>query len=179
MANVNSIGLNATTIYKNTGAMDMDNKIYVQLFEIANKNMQQSGKTFDHRRAAFFYYIKNDPYKIDILKLLETEVSNEEFIDIAYMAFWGHLADENSRKYYKNNLSYSHVEFRQKLICDIINSQEAKIEGKKILNFIDESESKIESKLLQRIMVRILPVYKKLPNILKRCIRIILKVGEE
>lgn len=157
----------------------MDNKSYSQLFEIANKNMQQSGKTFDRRRAAFFYYIKNDPYKIDILNLLEVESSNEEFIDIAYMTFFGHLADENSRKHYENILSYSHFEFRRKLICDLINSQEMRDSGKKILNFIDESESKIESKLLQRIMVRILPVYKKLPNTLKRCIRIILKVGEE
>mgnify|MGYP001345920073 CR=1 FL=1 len=159
----------------------MDNKSYSQLFEIANKNMQQSGKTFDRQRAAFFYYIKNDPYKIDILNLLEVEASNEEFIDIAYMTFFGHLADTNSRKYYENILShsYSHLEFRRKLICDLTNSQEAKNSGKKILNFTDESESKIESKLLQRIMVRILPVYKKLPNTLKRCIRIILKVGEK
>ena len=161
------------------GATNMDNKSYSQLFEIANKNMQQSGKTFDRRRAAFFYYIKNDPYKIDILNLLEVEASNREFIDIAYMTFFDHLADDDSIKRYENILSLSHLEFRRKLICELMNSQEAKNIDKKILNFTDKSEYALEQKFLQKIMVRILPVYQKMPDRLKKYIRIILRAGEK
>ena len=40
----------------------MENQIYERLFEIADKNMQQSGRSFACPKAAFLYYIKNSSY---------------------------------------------------------------------------------------------------------------------
>lgn len=157
----------------------MSNESYRNLFEIANKNMQQSGKTLYHRRAAFFYYVNNDPYAIDILKLFETNASNEEFIDIACIAFLNHPADDSLLKYYENILFLPRSEFRIKVILDLKNSDESKNVGKKIINFIDESKNVSENKISQKIMLWSLSIYRKIPNRLKRYIKKVLGVGKE
>lgn len=153
----------------------MNNDSYNWLLEIADENMQQSGKKFKHRKAAFFYYVNNDPYKIDVIELLETDVSNEEFLDIAHIAFFDRLADENIFLKYKNSLSLPSKEFRRKVIYDFRNSEEMKKNCKKIINYtdvekIDDKGSENVSKR-QNVMIRILPLYKKLPNGMKKCVR--------
>ena len=54
----------------------MENQFYNSLFEIADKNMQQSGKSFTYPKAAFLYYKENDPYTADVLELMDITASN-------------------------------------------------------------------------------------------------------
>lgn len=159
----------------------MNNESYNRLFEIANKNMQLSGsgRTFDCRKAAFFYYINSDPYEIDALKLLEMKVSNKEFIDIAHIAFLGRLADMSEIICYEKSFSLPDREFKRIIINDLIASDELRSFNKKrLLNFssIIENESNSSSK---SIMLRFLPVYKRLPTGIKKYIRKMLGAGEQ
>ncbi|MDE6020183.1 MAG: hypothetical protein K2H01_04175 [Ruminococcus sp.] len=159
----------------------MNNESYNRLFEIANKNMQLSGsgRTFDCRKAAFFYYINSDPYEIDALKLLEMNVPNNEFIDIAYIAFLGRLADMSEVRRYEKSFSLPDREFKRIIINDLRDSDEViSFNKKRFLNFssLIENESNSSSK---NIMLRFLPVYKRLPTGIKKYIRKMLGAGEQ
>lgn len=167
---------------KSIGVKFMNNDSYNWLLKIVDENMQQSGKTFENQKAAFFYYLDNNPYKVDVMKLLEMDVSDEEFFNIAHIAFFDRLADEDTLLKYKNSFSCQSEEFRRKVICDFRNSEEMKISSKKIINYTDPKRD-VDSDIInvsmkQSAMIRILPLYKKLPNGMKKCVRKIFGVGE-
>lgn len=160
----------------------MNNDSYNWLLKIVDENMQQSGKTFKNQKAAFFYYLNNNPYKVDAMELIEMDVSDEEFINIAHIAFFDRLADEDTLLKYKGSFPCQSEEFRRKVIYDFKNSEEMKKNSKKVINYayskkyVDKDIENISMK--QSVMIRILPLYKKLPNGMKKCVRKIFGVDE-
>ena len=157
----------------------MENKICTQLFDIANENMQQSGNTFTHPRAAFLYYTRNDPHKVDILELMKEEAANEEFVEMAYLAILNRPIDEEAQKSWKKQLGLPEKKFRALVIQRLTGSPEADVCHKRIYNNIYASQRRRKGSGTVGFMVqKLLPMYRRLPQGLKNGIRRIMGVGE-
>lgn len=157
----------------------MENECYSRLFEIANRNMQRSGKDLGSRKAAFFFFLNNDPYETDALALLETDCNNEDFPDIAYMAFLGRTADESAAVHYKSMLPLPERQFRLRVISELAHSDEARKAGKRIVNFPDIAENTERKSLRRKLMAVLLPVYRCLPKGLKNALKKIMGANAE
>ncbi len=156
----------------------MENQIYDRLFEIADSNMQRSGKRFTCPKAAFLYYIKNDPYETDIMELMETEASNEEFTDLAYTAVLNRPADDAARCAWRKHTHLPETSFRQLMLSELLASEEAGLTGKVIHGYAGNSSHKSSSGFRQRLMQKLLPVYRKMPEGVKRIVRKVTGAGE-
>lgn len=154
----------------------MENQIYERLFEIADKNMQQSGRSFTCPKAAFLYYIKNDPCVTDVMELMETPASNEEFLDIAYIAVLNRTADDTAKSTWKAHMDMPEKEFRRFLIRGLVNSDEARLTGRHISGYSRGSTGR--KSLRQRSMEKLLAVYRKMPESIKNIIRKVIGAGE-
>lgn len=155
----------------------MENRIYEGLFEIADKNMQQSGRSFTCPKAAFLYYIKNDPYETDVMSLMETPASNEEFLDIAYIAVLNRIADDTARSTWKVHMDMPEKEFRYLLIRGLVNSEEARLTGRCTSGYSGGSTGKRGFR--QGLMEKLLASYRRMPEGIKNIIRKLIGAGEE
>lgn len=157
----------------------MNNKIYNQLFEIANENMQQSGNEFTHPRAAFLYYAKNDPHMVDIMELMNEEASNEEFVEIAYLAILGRPVDAEAMQSWSKQTGIPEKKFRALVVQRLTSSQEADVYHKRIYNNIYSAKKRRRRNGTAGFLVqKLLPVYRKLPSGMKNGIRKVMGAGE-
>ena len=157
----------------------MENRIYNELFEITNENMQQSGNEFTHPRAAFLYYTKNDPHKVDIMELMKEEASNEEFVEIAYLAILGRPIDAEAKQSWSRQTGLPEKKFRALVIQRLTSSQEADVCHKRIYNNIYAAKKRRRRNGTAGFLVqKLLPVYRKLPSGMKNGIRKVMGAGE-
>ena len=108
----------------------------------------------------------------DALALLEKECRNEEFLHIAYGEILGRTPDKSAAMHYSSMFSLPERQFRLRVISDLAHSDEARQNGKIIVNFPDITEKKENKNLMGKIAAVMLPVYRRLPvglkNVLKR-----------
>lgn len=157
----------------------MENRIYNELFRITNENMQQSGNEFTHPRAAFLYYTKNDPHKVDIMELVKEKASNDEFVEIAYLAILGRPIDDEAKQSWSKQFGLPEKKFRALVIQRLTSSQEADVCHKRIYNNIYAAKKRRRRNGTAGFLVqKLLPVYRKLPAGLKRGIRKVMGAGE-
>lgn len=157
----------------------MESKICAQLFDIANGNMQQSGNAFTHPKAAFLYYTRNHPHKVDIFQLMKEEASNEDFVEIAYLAILNRPIDEEAKKSWNKQLGLPEKNFRALVIERLTSSQECNVCHKRIYNNIYAKKRRSKGQGTVGFLVqKLLPVYRRLPQGMKNGIRKIMGVGE-
>ncbi len=156
----------------------MENELCRQLFDIANENMQQSGHAFTHPKAAFLYYTRNDPHMVDILELLKEDASNEEFVEIAYLAILNRPIDEEAQKHWLKQATLPEKRFRRLVIERLTSSPEADICHKRIYNNIYAVQRRKGTGTAGFFVQKLLPVYRRLPQGMKNGIRKVMGVGE-
>ena len=64
----------------------MSANIYKQLYDITYENIARSESKFINKEISFLYYCYNNPFSVDVSELLKIEATNEEFIQIVYLA---------------------------------------------------------------------------------------------
>lgn len=155
----------------------MENEYCSRLFEIATKNMQRSEDNFESQKAVFSFFLENSSSEIDALALLEMQCRNEDFLDIAYTAFFDRTADESALEHYSSMFSLTERQFRLRVISDLARSEEAVKTGKMIVNFLDVSEKKEKKSFTAKLAVAFLPLYRRLPNTLKNVLKKLMGAG--
>lgn len=155
----------------------MENEYCSRLFEIATKNMQHSEDNFESRKAVFSFFLENSSKETDALALLEMQCRNEDFLDVAYTAFFDRTADESAIERYSSMFSLTERQFRLRVISDLAQSEEAVKTRKMIVNFLDVSEKKDKKSLTAKLAAVFLPVYRRLPNTLKNVLKKLMGAG--
>lgn len=150
----------------------MENENFSRLFDIAEKNMQLSGRSFTVPKAAFLYSVSVCPSEADILELLEINASREEFAHIACNVLTGHFADEERMAKIAKYDSLSEREYREKVISLLLPSDRI------IRNVPHSAEEREKSSFRERIMQVLFTVYKKLPLRVRNIIRNRMGAGE-
>ncbi len=157
----------------------MEKKICAQLFEIANENMERSGNAFVHSKAAFLYYPDNDPHAVDVLQLMEIEGTNEDFLEIAYIAILNRPVDADALKHWQRQFSLPQKQFRALVIRRLTTSPEADVCHKRIYNNIYLPQRRKRGREATNAVVqKLMPVYRKLPTGMKSVIRKIAGVNQ-
>lgn len=157
----------------------MENKICTHLFDIANENMQQSGNAFTHPKAAFLYYTRNNPHKVDIFELMKEPATNEEFVEIAYLAILNRPIDAEAQKNWRKQLHMPQKQFRALVIQRLTGSPEADVCHKRIYNNIYAVQHRRKGQGTVGFLVqKLLPLYRKMPDGMKKRIRKIMGVHE-
>ncbi len=157
----------------------MEHTLYEQLFDIASENMQQSGNTFTHPKAAFLYYTENHPFETDLLQLMQIKAANEEFIEIAYIAILNRPIDEEAKEKWARCFLLPQKSFRKQVIHELTNSPEAKLCHKRVYHHAELMEQEKMPQNSGSLMQKLLPLYRRLPKGLKSRIRRIMGVDEE
>ena len=157
----------------------MENKICTQLYDIASENMQQSGNTFTHPKAAFLYYMRNHPHMVDVFQLMKEEASNEDFVEIAYLAILNRLIDEEAKKSWSKQFGLPEQKFRALVVERLMASQECNVCHKRIYNNVYAKGRRRKGQGTVGFLVqKLLPVYRRLPQGMKNGIRKVMGVGE-
>ncbi|MGN0585541.1 MAG: hypothetical protein ACI4JD_08825 [Ruminococcus sp.] len=150
----------------------MENENFSRLFDIAEKNMQLSGRSFTVPKAAFLYSVSVYPSEADILELMEINASREEFAHIACNVLSGHFADEDRMAQLMEYAALPEREYREKVISQLLPSDRI------IRNFPHSAEERKKPSFRERLMQVLFPVYKKLPSGVRNFIRKTMGAGE-
>ncbi|MBQ7012476.1 MAG: DUF4214 domain-containing protein [Oscillospiraceae bacterium] len=149
----------------------MENRICAALYEIAEENMRRSGGSFSHPKAAFLYFDRSDPHSVDVLSLLKEPCTNEEFVEIAYLAVLGRPIDAPSLKQWQKQCGMPAWKFRRLVVRNLTASREADLCHKRICHNICRSPRRRKKDMGGFVVKRLLPVYRKLPQGMKNVIR--------
>ena len=150
----------------------MENENFSRLFDIVEKNMQLSGRSFTVPKAAFLYSVSVYHSEADILELMEINASRSEFAHIACNVLTGHFADEERMAKIAEYDSLSEREYREKVISQLVPSDRI------IRNFPHSPEVREKKSFRAFLMQVLFPVYKKLPSGVRNFIRKTMGAGE-
>lgn len=114
----------------------MSDNIYKQLYDITNENIINSGSSFMNKEISFIYYCCNNPFTVDISEVLKIEATNEEFIQIVYLALLNRPIDPDGYDAWAAYFNLPQDEFRRNAIYGISNCPEFLICHKRIYNNI-------------------------------------------
>lgn len=156
----------------------MEKKVYGRLFEITERKMQQSGKDFTHPRAAFLYYLNEKCDEVNLTRLLSADLSNEEFLECAYIALLDRFITDEERKSYGAHLSLPEKAFAETVLRGIMGSDEQRNAGKRVKGCPESFLSGGSQGSKPGLMEKLLPLYRKLPEGIKKALRRVLGAEE-
>lgn len=108
--------------------------IYKQLYDITYENIARSESKFINKEISFLYYCYNNPFSVDVSELLKIEATNEEFIQIVYLALLNRAIDPDGFDSWSVYFDMPQNEFRNNAIYGISNCPETLIAHKRIYN---------------------------------------------
>ncbi len=158
----------------------MENQVYSALFDIAEENIKQSGKSFTHSKTAFLYYCEKDT-SINLTNLMNLNLTNSEFLDIAYLSILSRTATDSERQLYSKQLSLPKKEFITLVYSNLIGSEE-QLNSQVCLTCCPENlvyPDLQKRSVKARFMEKLLPLYRRLPKGFKNAVRQMLGAGEE
>lgn len=152
----------------------MKKDIYEKLFDTMNANLVQSGEASLNSKARIFhYYAENDPGQINILDLSKIEASNDEFVQIAFLAVLNRPIDDTTYQKWQADLDLPQEAFREKVLRRITLSDECANTSKKLYDNIFSDTNQIaniikQPSLLMRTAVK---AYRGMPEPIKNVVR--------
>lgn len=167
--------------------MDMEktmDKVYMDLYDITNGNMQAAGKQLSMSKEAFLFKQRNEENIFDIS--LCGECDNIDFLQIAYLGLLGRMPDRGAVTKWMKKIDLEPAEFRGQLIEKLSASGEYAERDVKISNNIYNMALISSSKKVERCGYMLLAVklkvyqtlkkiYKKLPERHRKLIKEILE----
>ena len=114
----------------------MSDNIYKQLYDITQENITNAGIKFVNQEQTFLYYCENDPHVVDIGELMKTDASNEEFIQLVYLALLNRPIDPDSCTAWAVLKNMNQTEYRINAVYSVFNSPETSVCHKRIYNNI-------------------------------------------
>lgn len=118
------------------GMLNLEENIYSKLYNISHENIKKNGQDFKIPKRIYLYNAEVDPTCLDILDLLEIEATNEEFIQILYLAVLNRVIDPKAYKSYSGIFNLSQKDFRKTAIKRITSSEEYIKKNKLVQNNI-------------------------------------------
>ncbi|MBR6599581.1 MAG: hypothetical protein IKK88_04705 [Oscillospiraceae bacterium] len=112
----------------------MTDNIYKQLFDIAHENIMEAKSDFSNSESTFLFYCENDQFSVDISELMKIKASNEEFIQLAYLALLNRPIDPDAINVWSTLYNTPQKKFRVNAVYNLLNSNEFSIKGKKVYN---------------------------------------------
>ncbi len=149
----------------------MENEVYIGLFDITQRKMQQSGKDFTHPKAAFLYYCVERSDEADLSRLLSADLSNEELLECAYITLLDRFITESERESYSEYITLPKKAFLETVFRRIIGSDEQKNAGKRVKGCPDSLLSGSSRGSKTGVMEKLLPLYRRLPKGIKNALR--------
>lgn len=156
----------------------MENEVYGRLFEITERKMQQSGKEFTHPRAAFLYYLNEKCDEVNLTRLLSADLTNEELLECAYITLLDRFITDEERKSYGAHLSLPQKAFAEIVLRSIMGSDEQRNAGKRVKGCSESLLRGGSQGSSPGLMEKLLPLYRKLPEGVKKVLRRMLGAEE-
>lgn len=154
-------------------------KIYSDLYDLVESNMQNSGLDMFFTKGAYMMTIELEPKEVDILKMIE--LNNEEFVQAAYVGLLRRVPDEKAVQQWglKSN-NCSKRKFQRMVINSLMKSDEFLYKGIIVRNNI-YSENILQQQIVlsetndspNLYMIKLYKIYHKLPSIIKKLARFI------
>lgn len=102
--------------------MEISKEIYSRLYDIASKNLSESGGTFDYSCDVFLISTDCRPGEADILAL--KDLDNINYLQALYILFFYRTSDAEALKLWKEKANMSVDEFRRRAVQSLSKSQE-------------------------------------------------------
>lgn len=141
-------------------------KIYEDLYDITNCNMQSAGKQLIITKEAFMFKQRSRERVFDVS--LCGECDNASFLQIAYLGMMGRMPDRGAIMKWMKKVDLEPAEFRRQLIERLSSSGEFAERDVKIVNNIYNRVLINSSKKVERCSYMILSLKLKVYQILKK-----------
>ena len=151
----------------------MPESIYSKLYDLTEKNMTSDAPQKLHSKKITEFYAQMNPDETDILDLMKLDASNDEFVQMAFIAFFNRLIDDAAYENWKNSFSLSKEKFRKKVIKTLSSSDEIRMLNKKIYNNIYSEGGSINEIFAKPnpALEKAFKIYRKLPEPIKKIVR--------
>lgn len=154
--------------------MVLKNDIYEKLYDTADNNMKKHSGDDIGNKKVFLFYCQNDPGQINILDFLNIDASNEEFVQLAFLAFLNRPIDDKTFLKWSEDFNLPQETFRKKVIKRVTCSDEAANTSKKFYDNIYSDFGETENVFLAQpgmIIRTAAKVYRKMPESVKNIVR--------
>lgn len=151
----------------------MTGTIYEKLHEITVENLPKDMENPLYSAELTNFYAEHDPHVLDVMEFSKVQANNEEFLHLAYLAFFNRPVDDKAMESWKRKFPLPQDAFRTQVLETLSASEEMRVVDKKLLHNLYAENEKCEDIFVKPrpIINTMVKAYHKLPEPVKNIVR--------